>query len=151
MSEYSRVKLFDKKDDYINASYVQYAVVKNDAALCPVSPLSDLEQDLVLSGLLSQESLETKRHPERLQKSRKYIATQGPLPTTFSDFWKMVWDEDSHVIVMLTNEEELNKVSQRRSSGQHVLNICIDQMPSLLAIDRPRFSKSWLDHGHAVI
>ncbi|KAG1449700.1 hypothetical protein G6F55_010047 [Rhizopus delemar] len=112
--EYSRVKLSDKKDDYINASYIQYAVVKNDAALCPVSPLSDLEQDLVLSGLLSQESLETKRHPERLQKSRKYIATQGPLPTTFSDFWKMVWDEDSHVVVMLTNEEELNKIKCHR-------------------------------------
>uniref|UniRef100_A0A060T699 protein-tyrosine-phosphatase n=1 Tax=Blastobotrys adeninivorans TaxID=409370 RepID=A0A060T699_BLAAD len=36
----------------------------------------------------------------------KYIATQGPLPTTYRDFWKVVWDEGVPVIIMLTPELE---------------------------------------------
>ncbi|CAJ0917595.1 unnamed protein product [Ranitomeya imitator] len=39
-----------------------------------------------------------------------YIATQGPLPETVADFWSMVWQESSSVIVMLTALEEQNKV-----------------------------------------
>ncbi|KAG0782238.1 hypothetical protein G6F22_009198 [Rhizopus arrhizus] len=50
------------------------------------------------------------RHPDLLDKKRKYIATQSPLPVTFADFWKMVWDENSYVIVMLTSKQELNNI-----------------------------------------
>ncbi|KAG0307185.1 hypothetical protein BGZ99_001515 [Dissophora globulifera] len=43
--------------------------------------------------------------------SRKtYIATQGPLPSTFQDFWKMTWEQSSRVVVMLTREEELGRI-----------------------------------------
>ena len=38
--------------------------------------------------------------------NRCYIATQGCLPITINDFWKMVWQERSLVIVMITNEVE---------------------------------------------
>ncbi|KAG0268112.1 hypothetical protein BGZ95_002600 [Linnemannia exigua] len=41
---------------------------------------------------------------------RTYIATQAPLPTTFLDFWKVVWEQNSRVVVMLTREVEMGRV-----------------------------------------
>ncbi|XP_077967438.1 receptor-type tyrosine-protein phosphatase alpha-like [Styela clava] len=42
-------------------------------------------------------------------KSRKYIATQGPLPTTVDDFWLMVVEQECKVIVMLAKCFEAGK------------------------------------------
>ncbi|KAM6187541.1 receptor-type tyrosine-protein phosphatase kappa-like [Sarcoramphus papa] len=40
---------------------------------------------------------------------RFFIAAQGPLPGTVVDFWQMVWQEKTSVIVMLTGLVEQNK------------------------------------------
>ncbi|KAF8473163.1 protein-tyrosine phosphatase-like protein [Kalaharituber pfeilii] len=47
----------------------------------------------------------------KASRSRKrYIATQGPLPSTYQDFWSVVWEQDVRVIVMLTAESEGGQV-----------------------------------------
>jgi protein-tyrosine phosphatase len=38
--------------------------------------------------------------------NKRYISTQAPIPTTFNDFWNIVWQEDVRVLVMLTAEKE---------------------------------------------
>ena len=39
-----------------------------------------------------------------------YIASQGPLPNTTGDFWRMVWEQQVEVITMVTRDVEDNKV-----------------------------------------
>ncbi|XP_039996633.1 receptor-type tyrosine-protein phosphatase O isoform X3 [Xiphias gladius] len=42
--------------------------------------------------------------------AKEYIATQGPLPETRNDFWKMVLQQKSPIIVMLTQCNERRRV-----------------------------------------
>uniref|UniRef100_A0A3Q3RGE2 Tyrosine-protein phosphatase non-receptor type 9 n=1 Tax=Mastacembelus armatus TaxID=205130 RepID=A0A3Q3RGE2_9TELE len=44
------------------------------------------------------------------KRSNAYIATQGPLPKTFSDFWRMVWEQMVLIIVMTTRVVERGRV-----------------------------------------
>ncbi|KAM8841848.1 tyrosine-protein phosphatase non-receptor type 9 [Synchiropus picturatus] len=44
------------------------------------------------------------------KRSNAYIATQGPLPKTFADFWRMVWEQMVLIIVMTTRVVERGRV-----------------------------------------
>ncbi|XP_013884067.1 receptor-type tyrosine-protein phosphatase delta isoform X15 [Austrofundulus limnaeus] len=44
------------------------------------------------------------------RRQNAYIATQGPLPETFGDFWRMVWEQHTANIVMMTKLEEKSRV-----------------------------------------
>ncbi|CAI2169123.1 2558_t:CDS:2 [Funneliformis geosporum] len=55
---------------------------------------------------------------------KRYIATQGPLPATYDDFWKVVWEQNSRVIVMLTKEEEAGRIQCHRYWSDCVVKPC---------------------------
>ncbi|XP_042558942.1 protein tyrosine phosphatase receptor type Db isoform X3 [Clupea harengus] len=44
------------------------------------------------------------------RRQNAYIATQGPLPETFCDFWRMVWEQHTANVVMMTKLEEKSRV-----------------------------------------
>uniref|UniRef100_A0A8C7ZZ09 protein-tyrosine-phosphatase n=1 Tax=Oryzias sinensis TaxID=183150 RepID=A0A8C7ZZ09_9TELE len=44
------------------------------------------------------------------RKQNAYIATQGPLPETFGDFWRMVWEQRAATVVMMTKLEEKSRI-----------------------------------------
>ncbi|XP_036372813.1 receptor-type tyrosine-protein phosphatase delta-like isoform X5 [Megalops cyprinoides] len=44
------------------------------------------------------------------RKQNAYIATQGSLPETFGDFWRMIWEQHTANIVMMTKLEERSRV-----------------------------------------
>ena len=43
---------------------------------------------------------------EGYRAQRRFIAAQGPLPETVVDFWRMVWEHNVHLIIMVTNLQE---------------------------------------------
>lgn len=57
---------------------------------------------------LVQSMHEEGRH---VDEGKVFIATQGCLQNTVIDFWKMVYQENTHVIVMTTKEVERGRVS----------------------------------------
>nr|XP_011451000.2 receptor-type tyrosine-protein phosphatase kappa isoform X5 [Crassostrea gigas] len=46
---------------------------------------------------------------EGYKRSKAYIAAQGPTKTTMDDIWRMVWQEKSRTVIMLTNPTETGK------------------------------------------
>ena len=75
------------------------------------------------------------------RQPRAYIATQGPIQGTFACFWKMVWEQNTQVIVMITHLFENGKVRFDIVNRIWLVSVfvCISaQMRSVLARFRNR-------------
>lgn len=49
---------------------------------------------------------------------RAFVATQAPIPDTIPDFWRMIWEQESSTIVMLSKETESGKVGMLKKKNR---------------------------------
>ncbi|EDV29302.1 uncharacterized protein TRIADDRAFT_51484 [Trichoplax adhaerens] len=63
------------------------------------------------SRVLDRQELQEALDNGYKNEPRAFIATQGPLPNTIDDFWRMVWFQNVSLIIMITKvrEKNLNK------------------------------------------
>ena len=67
------------------------------------------------------------------------IILQGPLPETFADFWRMVWEQRSATIVMLTKLEERGRIKCDQGCGQGLI-----YKIAIIALQYKHFKKRYL-------
>ncbi|KAL3436305.1 protein-tyrosine phosphatase-like protein [Aspergillus tetrazonus] len=88
--------------------------------------------------------------------NRHYIATQAPVPDTFNDFWRVIWEQDIRLVVSLTAEVERGQVKchpywKTGTYGQfHVNNFSKKYIPMVPTDSQPVDSvveKSSTDSG----
>jgi netrin-G3 ligand len=78
-------------------------------------PLDDTRVPLVVQVAVNGSDYINASYIDAYMKKRAFIATQAPLPETFSDFWRMIWEQECYTIVTLTQEMENTKVKSRFS------------------------------------
>uniref|UniRef100_A0AAY4A7M7 Tyrosine-protein phosphatase non-receptor type 9 n=1 Tax=Denticeps clupeoides TaxID=299321 RepID=A0AAY4A7M7_9TELE len=67
--------------------------------LTPLSETEDETSDYINASFM-----------DGYKRIRTYVATQGPLPKTFGDFWRMVWEQMVLIIVMTTRVVERGRI-----------------------------------------
>lgn len=98
----SRVVLPGSDDplvSYINANYIRVSLILEKVNFNFASKITNLILTCTLVSITQGYDGEEAR----------YIATQGPLAHTISDFWWMIWSEKVPVIVMMTRLHEATK------------------------------------------
>jgi tyrosine-protein phosphatase 2/3 len=86
-------------------------------------------------------------HVKAEYSNRRYIATQAPIPATFGDFWRVVWEQDARVIVMLTAESEGGQVKSHPywktgEYGRFKVKMLSERQISLESNEKPAKSAS---------
>ncbi|XP_061573072.1 tyrosine-protein phosphatase non-receptor type 6 [Cololabis saira] len=132
--------------------------------------LKDTDPNIVGSDYINANYVINKLREPGGQK--QYIATQGCLLTTVNDFWQMVWQEKTRVIVMTTREVEKGrnkcvpywpKLHEAKEVGPYVVScesetVAADYLVRVLElthVKQPKRSRtiwhyqylSWPDHG----
>ncbi|KAM6167833.1 tyrosine-protein phosphatase non-receptor type 22 isoform 1-T1 [Erethizon dorsatum] len=76
---------------------------------------------------------------------KAYIATQGPLPTTLLDFWRMIWEYSVLIIVMACMEFEMGKEAEKRKSDYIIRTLKAKFNSETRTIYQFHY-KNWPDH-----
>ncbi|TNN54555.1 Tyrosine-protein phosphatase non-receptor type 6 [Liparis tanakae] len=132
--------------------------------------LQDTDPDVVGSDYINGNYVRNNLWESGDQKV--YIATQGCLATTVNDFWQMVWQENTRVIVMTTREVEKGRnkcvpywpdLQTSKDVGRYVVTCKSEREAAdykvrvleIAAVDKPDNPRtiwhyqymSWPDHG----
>ncbi|KAG9481599.1 hypothetical protein GDO78_010699 [Eleutherodactylus coqui] len=63
----------------------------------------------VMNGISTSDYMNANYMPG-YNSNKEFIASQGPLPNTTTDFWRMVWEHQVNTVLMLTNCMENGRV-----------------------------------------
>ncbi|EER44796.1 conserved hypothetical protein [Histoplasma capsulatum H143] len=89
---------------------------------------------------------------ESSRSNKRYIATQAPIPATFNDFWRVVWEQDIRVIVMLTAESEGPQLKchpywKAADYGPLKVSVFAEHQIPLYSFSSPRSQQQRRTHG----
>ncbi|XP_031550541.1 receptor-type tyrosine-protein phosphatase F-like [Actinia tenebrosa] len=77
-------------------------------------PYDDTRVPLVVQTAVNGSDYVNANYIDAYMKKRAFIATQAPLPETFDDFWRMIWEQKCYTIVVLAQEMENDKLKMNR-------------------------------------
>ena len=64
-------------------------------------------------------------HVQGYRQNNAFMTTQGPLENTVEDLWRMVWEMNSHTIVMLCGLREDNQVRDAQVQSMDILGYAV--------------------------
>jgi len=80
--------------DFVNCSKNRYSnVLPNESSRVHLDEIEGYGSDYINANHIDGEGP---------SQEKAYILTQAPLPATFGDFWRMIWEHNCPLIVMLT-------------------------------------------------
>jgi len=107
LDDHSRIVLKNVDKDIPGSDYINANMIKVNMLMLYIFSNKEIVFKIIITLIFFQ--LDPFALAENYE-TRNYIVTQGCLHNSINDFWKMIWQEDSRVIVMITKLYEKSKV-----------------------------------------